>query len=214
MRRAVVRVAERRQIRGRRVSTACGAVLGMLALGLMLGCAPSPGNAATADGSPATAATATAVPCPTATGTASAPQQQLAAAVAAGVGSVPCLDTAYTAADRTASVTITIAGRVPITRAEIAAAQERSKVLCFQAQRAAWTSGVALSAATVLVAGPYLDPYEGLTTAPYASAKLMARTAATLAWATLSPDSAWGKYDSTFLRPGFDPTDGQPTTTP
>jgi hypothetical protein len=130
------------------------------------------------------------------------------------VGPVPCLATAYAAADRTATVTVTLGGLVPTTSAEIAAAQERSKVLCFQAQRAVWTSGVALNAATVAVLGPYLDPYLGPTTAPYASAYLTTRTAATFAWSTLSPDSAWGQYDSTFLRPGFNPSDGQPTPTP
>jgi hypothetical protein len=156
------------------------------------------------------------MPCPTpaTAGTASAEQQRLAAAVAAVVGLVPCLDAAYTAADHTAMVTVTIAGSVPTTSAQIAAAEERSKVLCFQAQQAIWTSGVALSAATVAVVGPYLDPYLGPMAAPYASAQLTAQTAATFAWATLSPDSAWGRYDSTFLRPGFNPSDGQPTATP
>ena len=207
-------VAERRLMRRRPVRAACGALLGMVTLGLVLGCAPAHGTGATAGATHATAPTATAVPCPAATVTASAPQQRLAAAVAVGVGAMPCLDTAYTAADRAAMVTVTIAGLVPTTPAAIAAAQERSKVLCFQAQQAVWTSGVALSAATVAVVGPYLDPYDGLTTSPYASAHLTAQTAATFAWATLSPDSAWGKYDATFLRPGFDPTDGQPTATP
>jgi hypothetical protein len=211
---ADARTVECRLIRRRPLRAACGVLLEMLALGLVLGCTPTHGTGATGGATPATAPTATAVPCPTATGTASAPQQRLAAAVAAVVGSVPCLDTAYTAADRTAMVTVTIAGLVPTTPAAIAAAQERSKVLCFQAQQAVWTSGVALSAATAAVVGPYLDPYEGLTTAAYASAQLTARTAATFAWAKLSPDSAWGKYDSTFLRPGFNPTDGQPTATP
>lgn len=222
---------------------ACGALLGLVALVLVLGCAPTPGphgtgrvgatGGAGASTTTTAAPTATSLPCPTATtatgtgtgtgtgSTASPPapqQQQLAAAVAAGVGNAGpglCLDTTYTAADRTAMVTVTIAGLVPTTPAAIAAAQERSKVLCFQAQQAVWTrSGVALRAATVAVVGPYLDPYDGLTTVPYASASLTARTAVTFAWANLSPDSAWGKYDATFLRPGFDPTDGQPTATP
>jgi hypothetical protein len=123
---------------------------------------------------------------------------------------VPCLATTYAAADRTATVTVTIGGRVPTTATAIAAAQERSKVLCFQAQRAVWTSGVALHTATVAVLGPYLDPYLGPTTASYASAYLTAMTAATFSWSTLSPDSAWGQYDSNFLRPGFNPSDGRP----
>ena len=111
-------------------------------------------------------------------------------------------------------VTVTIAGLVPTTSAQVAAAQERSKVLCFQAQRAVWTSGIGLRAATVAVVGPYLDPYVGPTTAPYASAYLTSQTAANFAGAALSPDSAWGKYDSTFLRPGFNPMDGEPAATP
>ena len=188
-----------------------GVLLGLFALGLVLGCTPTHGTGTSAGTTPA----ATAVPCasPTATSTASAQQQRLAAAVASAVGRVPCLDTTYSAADRAAMVTVTIAGSVPTTSAQIAAAQERSKVLCYQAQQAVWTSGVALNAATVAVVGPYLDPYIGPTTAPYASAYLTARTAATVAWTTLTPESAWGKYDSTFLRPGFDPSDGQPTAT-
>lgn len=210
MRWADAPVARRRLTSRRPVGSgraAGGALLGVLALGLLLGCAPAHQIGATAP-------TATAVPCPAATGTASAQQQRLAVAVAAVVGRVPCLDTAYTVADRTAMVTVTIGGLIPTTPAQIAAAQQRGKVLCFQAQQAAWTSGVALSAVTVAVAGPYQDPYVGPTTAPYASAYLTARTATTFAWATLSPDGAWGKYDSTFLRPGFDPTDGEPTATP
>lgn len=67
--------------------------------------------------------------------------------------------------------------------------------------------------ATAAVAGPYLDPYAGPTTAPYASAYLKAGAAATFAWAALSPDSAWRRYDATFLRLGFNPTDGQHTST-
>ena len=111
-------------------------------------------------------------------------------------------------------VTVTIAGLVPTTSAQVAAAQERSKVLCFQAQHAVWTSGIGLRAATVAIVGPYLDPYVGPTTAPYASAYLTSQTAANFAGAALSPDSAWGKYDSTFLRPGFNPMDGEPAATP
>lgn len=210
-------VAKRRTIRQhpmRVARVACGALFGMMALGLGLGCAPAQGTSATGGASPGTAPMATAMPCPTPTGTASAEQQRLATAVAAVVGRVPCLDTAYAEADRTAMVTVTIAGLVPTTSAQIAAAQERSKVLCFQAQHAVWTSGIALSAATVAIVGPYLDPYVGPTTAPYASVYLTSQTAANFAWAALSPDSAWGKYDSTFLRPGFNPTDGEPTATP
>lgn len=225
--RRLIRVIGRHSVRP--VTATCAALLAIVALGLVLGCAPpTPGHGTGATGGvgatsvTAPTATGTAVPCPTAAGTgsaASAPQQQqrLAAAVVAVVGKVelvPCFDTAYTAADDTAMVTVTLAGYVPTTPAAIAAAQERTKLLCFQVQQAVWTrSGVALRAATVAIAGPYLDPYIGLTTAPYASVYLTARTAATFAWAQLSPDSAWGRYDATFLRPGFNPSDGQPTAT-
>lgn len=190
------------------------APLSVLAIALMLGCAPSPGIASTTPSASAPTATATPIPCPTPTGSPSATQQRLATAVATAVGSVPCLDTAYQAQDHTAMVTITLGGLVPTTTADIAAVQERVKVLCFQAQRALWTSGVPLTGATVAVLGPYLDPYNGPTIAPYASAYLVAHTAATFAWANLSPDSAWAKYTSTFLRPGFAPADGVPTPTP
>src|SRR5579884_482082 len=214
MRWADARTAECRLLRRGRGRAACGALLGTLTLGLVLGCAPARGSGATGTTTPVTEPTAATVACPASTATTSEAQRRLAAAVAAAVGPVPCLVTTYSAADRTATVTVTLAGLVPTTPSAIAAAQERSKVLCFEAQQAVWTSGVALSAATVAVAGPYLDPYDGLTTAPYASAYLTSRTAAAFAWAALSPDAAWGKYDSAFLRPGFDPADGQPTPTP
>lgn len=213
MRRGDMLAAGRRLNRWRAVVAACGALLGTLALGLLLGCAPTRATGATGTSTPMTSPTATSVPCPAAT-EASAAQRRLATAVSAMVGSVPCLDIAYKAADRSATVTMTIAGRVPISPADIAAAQERGKTLCFQAQRAAWVSGVALSAVTVVVVGPYMDPYAGLTTAPYAATYLTGRTAASFAWANLSPDSAWGKYDSTFLQSGFYPTDGRPTAVP
>lgn len=196
----------------RRAKAACGAPLAVLGLVLLLGCAPTQATGAAA--TPTAVPAATPVPCPTPAGTPSATQQRLAGAVSAAVGAVPCLDTAYRAADRTAMVTVTIGGLVPTTPAAIAAAQERVKVLSFQAQRALWTSGVALTGATVAVLGPYLDPYNGPTIAPYASAYLVARTAATLSWDTLSPDIAWTKYNATYLRPGFDPADGVPTPTP
>jgi hypothetical protein len=206
----------RRQSRSARA--ACGALLGPVAfafvLAFVVGCAPTPATSATVRVTPTSVPTATAMPCPTPAGTTSATQTRLAAAVAAAVGSVPCLDTAYQPRDHTALVTVTIGGLVPTTPTAIAAAQERAKVLSFQAQRALWTSGVSLTGATVAVLGPYLDPYNGPTIAPYTSAYLTAHTAATFAWANLSPDTAWTKYNSTFLRPGFAPADGVPTPTP
>src|SRR5689334_21968475 len=117
MRRANALVAACCPIRQRPVRAACCALLGTVVLGLLLGCAPTHGTGATGGATRATAPTARAVPCPAATVTASAPQQRLAAAVAALVGSVPCLDTAYTAVDHTAMVTVTLGGLVPTTAA-------------------------------------------------------------------------------------------------
>jgi hypothetical protein len=196
-----------------RTGTALSALLASM---LVLGCAPASGARAPATRTPGVAPTPTSLPCPPATTGPSTPEQQrLAAAVLAAAGAdAHCLDTTYGAQDRTATVTVTVAGLVPTTTAAIAAAQELSKVLCFRAQQALWTSGVALSGASVLVLGPILDPYVNETLAPYASADLGARTAATFTWAQLSPDAAWGRYDNVFLRVGFNPQDGVPTPTP
>jgi hypothetical protein len=99
----------------------------------------------------------------------------------------------------------TLAGGVPRTEAEISAAQEHVKLLCFRAQRAEWTSGNPLRSVTVTILGPTLDDYADITTGPYGAAVLTSATAATLAWGSLSADSAWQHYDRVWLAPTYAP---------
>lgn len=113
--------------------------------------------------------------------------------------------TTYDAQGRTVSVTATIEGKVPRTPAEIGASQERVKTLCFRAQRALWTSGVPLHAATITILGPTLDDFIDVITEWYGVALLTARTAQTFSWSSLSADAAWERYDQTLLRPDYAP---------
>jgi hypothetical protein len=102
-------------------------------------------------------------------------------------------------------LTATLAGGVPRTEAEISAAQEHVKLLCLRAQQAEWTSGNPLRSVTVTILGPTLDDYADVTTGPYGAAVLTSTTAATLAWGSLSADSAWRHYDRVWLAPTYAP---------
>jgi hypothetical protein len=108
----------------------------------------------------------------------------------------------------TLTLIATIGGPVPGTQEEIAAAQERSKTICFQMERVVWTSampaGVPLGEVKVVVVGPIYDDYADLTTGPYAATDLKAATAHQLDWAHLTPDKAWDVY-AAFLRPAYRP---------
>ncbi len=102
-------------------------------------------------------------------------------------------------------LTATLAGGVPRTEADIQAAQEHVKLLCLHAQQAEWTSGNPLRSVTVTILGPTLDDYADVTTGPYGAAVLTSTTAATLAWGSLSADSAWQRYDRVWLAPTYAP---------
>lgn len=101
------------------------------------------------------------------------------------------------------TVTVTLKGKVPGPQ-EIGATQERVKTICFQVQRALWTSSPPLSAVTISVVGPIYDDYADITTASYGAAVLKAPAAATLDWASLNPDAAWAVY-GIWLRPDYQP---------
>jgi hypothetical protein len=111
----------------------------------------------------------------------------------------------YDAQSEALELTATLAGGVPRTEAEISAAQEHVKLLCFRAQRAEWTSGNPLRSVTVTILGPTLDDYADVTTGPYGAAVLTSTTAATLIWSSLSTDSAWQRYDRVWLAPTYAP---------
>lgn len=101
------------------------------------------------------------------------------------------------------TVTVTLAGKVPAPQA-IGATQERVKTMCFQVQRALWASSTPLTDVTVQVIGPIYDDYADLVSASYGAAVLKAPAAATLDWASLSPDAAWNVY-GVWLRPDYQP---------
>jgi hypothetical protein len=126
-----------------------------------------------------------------------------------GVGAVQ-IQTTYSAVDGAADVEITYAavvpiqGLVPTQDADIAAAQERVKTICFEVEQALWTSGTApLSQINVSVMGPVLDQYANLTNQAYGGVLLKAATAAHFSWSTLTPDVAWDKYDNNYLRADY-----------
>jgi hypothetical protein len=118
--------------------------------------------------------------------------------------------TTYDAQARSAIVHITIKGTVPVTDDEIAGAQERAKVVTFEAQKAIWTSGVPVKTATVAILGPVQDEYDNYVNDVYAASFLGAATAATINWSTVDADAAWQRYDGVFLRPSFQLVDSVP----
>jgi hypothetical protein len=56
---------------------------------------------------------------------------------------------------------------------------------------------------TVAAVGLIVDLYGESATSAYASVDVLAKTEASIAWATLTPDAAWSLYDSVFLRPDY-----------
>jgi hypothetical protein len=103
--------------------------------------------------------------------------------------------------DSTAETVVVIA--TVATFSGVTAAQEIVKVLCFQIQKALWTSGTPLKQVNTTVEGPVYDIYGDLTISGYGGALLNAGTATRLAWTILSPDSAWTDYDSMWLTPTY-----------
>ncbi len=106
----------------------------------------------------------------------------------------------YDAVQQSIETTVTVGGPVARTSTEINASQERVKALCFQAQQALWTSGVALREVKVTILGPVYDDYYDLVTEWYGGADLKAATAQQFNWRTLDADSAWSRYDVVWLR--------------
>ena len=105
----------------------------------------------------------------------------------------------------TVKVTVTVGWTPQIGIGDIAKEQERVKAICFREQQAVWMSGLPLHSADVIVLGPVQDDYADMTIDAHAEAQLSSATAATLAWAALTPDSAWSKYDSVWLRATYQP---------
>jgi hypothetical protein len=104
-------------------------------------------------------------------------------------------------------VTATVGGLVPRTPADISAAQERVKIICFRAQKALWASTSAIPPREVIITvlGQMIDDYGDKITAAYGAAVLAAATAARFHWDSLSPDTAWEDCGNVYLAVRFAP---------
>lgn len=196
---------ERKEWRAQRPHTLIAAILALTALVGTAGCAASstPGAAAGAPSPTVPHALATSTPGP-GTPTATAQERLFASTVTQAIGSLAQdMLVTYDAGHQSVTVAVTVGGIVPNTDAAIGAAQEQVKTICFRAQHALWTSGTAFRQVTITVTGPILDQYADLTTGAYGAAVLTAATVGNFAWASLTPDLAWGKYDNVFLRPAY-----------
>lgn len=108
--------------------------------------------------------------------------------------------TEYDTSAQQAKITLTV-GAAP----DVATAQARVKTLSYQVQRAVWASNPALHEVKVIVLGPIRDDYANIIDDAYGVSDVLAPTAAKLSWSALTPESAWSRYDSTWLRPSYSP---------
>jgi hypothetical protein len=181
----------------RRMS-ACQALGLMVAAGLLVsGCAMSSGHL------PAkTAPACGTVPTPATTLT--IPDRISTAAEQATCNQLHDLTAIYQQAGEAAQITGTISGVIPRTSSQISAAQERVKALCFQIERALWTSGIPVQDVTVTILGPVFDDYFDQIISWYGTAALAAKAAAQVDWHSVSADQAWDMFAQTSLRVDYD----------
>ncbi len=172
---------------------------------LLVGCGVASGGASHT-------ATPTATPLATPELIAAAgPATQLGAHARQAIGTLArTIDVQWDAATQTATITITIAGLVPLTDQQVVAAHALVKLLCYKANAALWSSGVALSQVKLLVLGPMQDTYANIITDWYGVATLRASSAQRIQWASVSPDTAWNLYDQQMLRVSFSVPDEIP----
>jgi hypothetical protein len=138
------------------------------------------------------------VPAATPTATASGPLAGVVAPVARPLAQR--IVTEYDTSAQQAKITLTV-GAAP----DVATAQVRVKTLSFQVQKAVWASRPALHEVKVIVLGPIRDDYANIIDDAYGVSDVLAPTAAKLSWSALTPESAWSRYDSTWLRPSYSP---------
>jgi len=192
---------------GRQASVALvAALVAALLMGwLLAGCGVVPGG-------DSRTSTPTATPLATPELIAAAgPATQLGAHTRQAIGTLArAIDVQWDAATQTATITITIAGLVPLTDQQVAAAHALVKLLCYKANAALWSSGVTLSQVKLLVLGPMQDTYANIITDWYGVATLRASSAQRIQWASVSPDAAWNLYDQQMLRVSFSVPDEIP----
>ncbi|HEU5348552.1 MAG TPA: hypothetical protein VFU63_08055 [Ktedonobacterales bacterium] len=108
------------------------------------------------------------------------------------------ISTSYDTSTQQAKITITI-GVAP----DVRTAQTRVMMLSFAVQKALWASNPSLREVKVIVLGPVRNDYGEMTEDAYGVSDVFAATAAKLQWDTLTPESAWSRYDNTWLRPAY-----------
>lgn len=108
------------------------------------------------------------------------------------------ITTSYDTSTQQANITVTIAAAP-----DVAAGQARVMTLCFAVQKAVWASNPSLREVKVIVIGPIHDDYGDIIDAPYGTSDVFAPTAAKLQWNALTPESAWSRYDNTWIRVAY-----------
>jgi hypothetical protein len=183
----------------------------LIAALLSTGCGSSPGTGRASGGTPLPTGAGvlpTFTPNPL-TPTATSEEQHLDTLVWQAIGSGPQqIQITYDRAAGLVNVAIAYGGSVPTRPEDVAAAQERVKIDCFEAMRALWTSdAVPFTRANVTVLGPVIDQYADITTQAYGGAYLKTATATHITWSALTPDTAWSAYDNVYLRPDYNDAD-------
>lgn len=195
--------------------TAAGALLALTALVFVLATTSACASAGAKSSAQQTMPTPTLISsCPEAAS--AAPGDRLTHVACLAVrGLVGRVQTTYDPQTQTAQVTATFVGtRVPRSEQQIGAAQEAVKAVCFRAQHALWTSGVALRQVTVTVQGPILDDFFNVITDWYGGSRLTATSATALDWQRMAAASAWGHYDQVWLRTAYAPNQYYSSTPP
>ncbi len=134
------------------------------------------------------------------------PDVKLTQLVRAAVGkNAQTVRVTYDTPSQAAQVMLTVSGAVPRTTTAIDQAHEHVKTLAFEAQRAVWTSSVAIQQSTVTILGPMLNDYAEPIVDAYGVSVLNASHAATITWTSAQPDATWPAYDRVWLRYNYAP---------
>jgi hypothetical protein len=136
--------------------------------------------------------------------TLSIPERITALAEQASCNQLHDLTATYQQPGGVAQITGTVSGAIPRTPSQISVAQERVKTLCFQVERALWTSTIPVQEVTVTVLGTVYDDYFDQVISWYGTASLGAKAAPRFDWRSLSADQAWTLFDRTLLRVDYD----------
>lgn len=137
-------------------------------------------------------------PTPTPTPVLTGPLASVVGPVVAG--RAQRIATSYDASSTQATITLTIAAAPNVNTA-----QERVMTLCYDVQKALWTSNPSLREVKVIVLGPIRNDYAEIIEDAYGVADVLAPTGTKLSWNSLSPQAAWSHYDNTWMRASYLP---------